>query len=114
MQRSSCTVTCTVSPRINVHALIFEDALSFRKQVQVSLSTSREITLVRMRSYMYETNEMEENVDQSEFEHACQSALSMNYPYDNDLCQEYEYDFFASFKNRVINIITHIYDGFFK
>ena len=24
------------------------------------------------------------DVDQSEFEHACQSALSLNYPYDND------------------------------
>ena len=27
------TVEITVSPRINVHALIFDDALSFRKQV---------------------------------------------------------------------------------
>ena len=32
------------------------------------------------------------DVDQSEFEHACQSALSLNYLYDNDLCQQYEYD----------------------
>ena len=32
------------------------------------------------------------DVDQSEFEHACQSALSLNYPYDNDLCRQYEYD----------------------
>ena len=40
------------------------------------------------------------DVDQSEFEHACR--------YDNDLCQEYEYAFFVSFKNRVINIITLI------
>ena len=24
------------------------------------------------------------DVDRSEFEHACQSALSLNYPYDND------------------------------
>ena len=27
------------------------------------------------------------DVDQSEFDHACQSTLSLNYPYDNDLCQ---------------------------
>ena len=32
------------------------------------------------------------DVDQSEFEHACQSALALNYPYGNDLCQQYEYD----------------------
>ena len=32
------------------------------------------------------------DVDQSEFEHACQSALSFNYPYDNDFCRQYEYD----------------------
>ena len=31
------------------------------------------------------------DVDQSEFEHTYQSALSLNYPYDNDLCQQYEY-----------------------
>ena len=43
-----------------------------------------------------------------EFKHACQLALSLNYPSDNDLCQEHEYDFFVSFKNSVINIITQI------
>ena len=32
------------------------------------------------------------DVDRLEFEHACQSALSLNYPYDNDLCRQYEYD----------------------
>ena len=45
----------------------------------------------------------EGDVDQSQFEHACQSALLLNYPYDNDLCQQYEYSFFASF---VIHIKT--------
>ena len=58
-----------------------------------------------MRSY--ETNKMGvHEIDQSEFENACQSALSLSY--DNDLRQQYEYDFFASFKNRVINILTEI------
>ena len=42
----------------------------------------------------------EGDIDETEFEHACR--------YDNDLCEEYEYDFFASFKNRIINIITQI------
>ena len=32
------------------------------------------------------------DVDQSEFEHACQSALSLNYPYANDLCRQFDYD----------------------
>ena len=50
----------------------------------------------------------EGDVDQSEIEHACQSALSLNYPYDNDSYKQYEYDFFASFKNHVIHIITQI------
>ena len=33
----------TVSPRINVHALIFEDALSFRKQVHVLIFEHKKI-----------------------------------------------------------------------
>ena len=36
------------------------------------------------------------------------TPVDQTYRYDNDLCQEYEYDFFVSFKNRVINIIIQI------
>ena len=47
------------------------------------------------------------DVDQSEFQHACQSALSLNYLYDNDLCQQYEYDTCNKyFDNNIIHRIT--------
>ena len=65
----------------------------------MSLSTSREITLSAL--VPIRIMRCKKDVDQSVFEHACQSYLSLNYTYGNDLCQQYEYDFFASFKKIV-------------
>ena len=55
-----------------------------------------------MRSY--ETKRWVGDVDQSEFEHACQSALSLNYPYDNDLRQQYEYDSCNKYYDTILSI----------
>ena len=43
-------------------------------------------------------------VDQSEFEQACQLALSLNYPYDNDLCQQYEDDSCNKYYDTILSI----------
>ena len=60
----------------------------------MSLSTSREITLSALVPIM----RCKKDVDQSVFEHACQSYLSLNYPYANDLCQQYELIFLQVLK----------------
>ena len=44
------------------------------------------------------------DVDQSEFEHDCQSALSLNYQYDNDLCQQYKYDLCSKYYDTMLSI----------
>ena len=44
------------------------------------------------------------DVDQSELEHACQPALSLNYPYDNDLCEQYEYDSCYNYYDIIVSI----------
>ena len=39
-----------------------------------------------------------------EFEHACQSAMSLNSSYDNDLCQQYEYDSCNKYYDIILSI----------
>ena len=56
------TVLYTVSPRINVHALIFEDLLSFRKQGMHSYSNTKNILRETTRTYIGISNDLDKTI----------------------------------------------------